>query len=387
MADLVRLACYPFLPGVRDAVREEGPDLTELLTSPMLEGTRRRGVKRVMGAIAGEPPEPGFATDERGALTDLVSYGFAKMLLTVVRDRHLLRRYCHREAARVAALLKDDVDESLNAASDALQVGLDGPVRSEARQAGVSGGVESHVEQYWRIHFADYIRHAPGDAGWKLVERSLDAGWLTLTRPDAIRLVENAWAKHLETDIGVGLDAPAPEDLVAALHGYVADIQPLLEEARESWSTGDFGPVKRELFPPCITELFAAMVRGEMVPHHGRFAMASFLATIGMTSDDIMQYFREIPNFDPDKSRYQITHVAGEQAVEKYTPPGCSWMQTNGVCPLEKRDGLCFKIKHPLSYYRARIRFQEDDKKEAGKVLATKEMGKTHAKVARERGA
>jgi hypothetical protein len=31
------------------------------------------------------------------------------------------------------------------------------------------------------------------------------------------------------------------------------------------------------------------------------------------------------------------------------------------VCPLDKRDGLCFKIKHPLSYYRARIRFQERD--------------------------
>jgi hypothetical protein len=34
-------------------------------------------------------------------------------------------------------------------------------------------------------------------------------------------------------------------------------------------------------------------------------------------------------------------------------------MQTNGVCPLEKRDSVCFTIKHPLSYYRKGLRRQQ----------------------------
>ncbi|MCA1812207.1 MAG: hypothetical protein LC623_09395, partial [Halobacteriales archaeon] len=53
-----------------------------------------------------------------------------------------------------------------------------------------------------------------------------------------------------------------------------------------------------------------------------------------------------------------------------YTPPGCGTMQTNGVCPLAKRDGLCFRIKHPLSYYRSQLRSMQRDQERAAALAA-----------------
>ncbi len=338
--DLVRYACYPFLPGVRDAVQEVGPDVTDLLSSSMYEGVRRAATTKVMAAITGEEATATIPLDDRQAVNALLTHGVARMLLVCLGDRMLNRRYARQEASRMGRILARD-EEGLEAVRAALGVAA-------------TTTPEGH-----RIHFTDYLRVAPVERGWGLVEQRLDAGHLDLGRRRFLGLLEHAYRARFEAEVEEELKRGAPSDLVGALTPYLETLQPVLESAREEWNTGDFGPVRSELFPPCIVDLFGRMVQGEMLPHHGRFAVASFLATVGMDSNAIMDYFRAIPNFDPEKSKYQITHIAGEQAVEKYTPPGCQWMQTNGVCPLDKRDNLCARIKHPLSYYRAQINRQK----------------------------
>ena len=59
------------------------------------------------------------------------------------------------------------------------------------------------------------------------------------------------------------------------------------------------------------------------------------------------------PDFDPEKTRYQVEHIAGASGTE-YRPPACDTMATYGNCPGE--DELCRKIRHPLSYYERRLR-------------------------------
>ncbi|HEX2066674.1 MAG TPA: hypothetical protein VHI93_07670, partial [Candidatus Thermoplasmatota archaeon] len=67
MADLVRLAYYPFLPEVREAVREAGPGLDALLASPLYEGARLRAMERIEGALGDGFPAAAIV-DERSAL-------------------------------------------------------------------------------------------------------------------------------------------------------------------------------------------------------------------------------------------------------------------------------------------------------------------------------
>lgn len=192
---------------------------------------------------------------------------------------------------------------------------------------------------------------------------------MVLTQDDFYQLYSEEIRLRIEDRLLAELEKPLPAELLAALKPSLDKLTPALEEARERWNTGDFGPVQPGLFPPCMTELFATMERGENIPHHGRFAFASFMGTIGMTAEQVMDYLSATPNFDREKSRYQIEHITGERGVEAYTPPGCQSMQTNGICPLDKRDGLCAKIKHPLSYYRAKLRFQREDQEKAARIL------------------
>lgn len=343
-ASLVRLADYPFLPEVRAAVREAGADLDQVLGSPLFESARRRAVERVEGAL-GDGFAPAAVTNERGALHELLSVPIARMLVVALGEKVLVARYAAAEARRARQVLSGDPDaEAVDRCAAALGLPL------------------VPVESGWRLHFSDYLRAAPlADAEWKLIRRPVDKGNVAVDRPEAVRLVEEALKRRIMEELDAERGKPLPEPVKSALAPLLARIGPKLEEARESWSSGDFGPVQPGLFPPCIKELFAAMGRAEMVPHHGRFAFATFLGTIGWNSEQIMDYMSTLPNFDREKSRYQIEHVTGQRGVDKYTPPGCATMQTNGVCPLDKRDGLCFKVKHPLSYYRAKLRFAAND--------------------------
>lgn len=348
---LVRLAYYPFLPEVRAAVRDAGADLDAVLTSPLYEAARRRAVERVEGALA-DGFKPANVTDERGALHELLSVPIARMLCVALAEKVLVARYAAAEARRVAAVLATDDDpEAVDRCAQALGLPL------------------LAVEAGWRLHVSEYLQAAPlSDPEWKLIRRQLDRGHVVVDRADAVRLVEEALRRRIAQDLDAERTKPLPEPVKQALAPLLARLAPRLEEARESWTTGDFGPVQPGLFPPCIKELFEMMRRAEMVPHHGRFAFATFLGTIGWNSEQIMDYMSTLPNFDREKSRYQIEHVTGQRGVDKYTPPGCGTMQTNGVCPLDKRDGLCFKVKHPLSYYRAKLRFAANDAAKAAPV-------------------
>ena len=339
MADLVRLASYPFLPEVRDAVRESGIGIDALLTSPAFSGVRARAAARVEGAL-GDGWPAAETEDERSALLELFSIPPARMLAIALGERVLLQRLAAGEARAVGEKLARRETPSNDVTEAAASLG----VASEPLGAG------------WRLHISSYLAHAPARTEWKLVLRSVEAGHVTLAQADMARLLQEALQRRIQGELETAAKSPLPDGVRDALAPLVAALKPKLEEAKANWTTGDFGPVRPELFPPCIHEIFESLKRNENVPHHGRFAFATFLHTVGWSSEQILDYLATTPNFDRDKSRYQIEHVTGEKSVGAYTPPGCATMQTNGVCPLDKRDGLCFKIKHPLSYYRAKLR-------------------------------
>ena len=341
-AQLVRLAYYPFLPGARQAVRELGPSLDDVLASPLHQAVRDRACERIEGAL-GDGFGPGSVVDGRTALQELLSVPVARMLCVLAGERQLTTRYAAAEARRAQVALAGDPDpEAIPNAAAAVGLPL--------AETGDGG---------FRMHFADYLKAAPADPTWKLVLRTVDRSQVAVDRKDASRLVQEALARRITEELEAEKGKPMPEPMKAALAPLLERIAPKLEQARESWTSGDFGPVQPGLFPPCIKEIVAALGRKENVPHHGRFALATFLNTIGWGSEQILDYLSSTPNFDREKSRYQIEHVTGQKGVDAYTPPGCATMQTNGVCPLDKRDQVCFTIKHPLSYYRRQLRRQQ----------------------------
>jgi DNA primase large subunit len=97
--------------------------------------------------------------------------------------------------------------------------------------------------------------------------------------------------------------------------------------------------------------MLSKVSKGINLAHSARFALVSFLLQINMTPDEVIALFATSPDFDQDRTRYQVEHIAGATGT-RYKPPACATMATYGNCPGE--DDLCRRIRHPLSYYERR---------------------------------
>jgi DNA primase large subunit len=106
-----------------------------------------------------------------------------------------------------------------------------------------------------------------------------------------------------------------------------------------------------EAMPPCVRHLIDNLADGKNVQHMGRFTLASFLANIGASDDEIVKAFKPASDFSERMTRYQVEHIGGKRGGKtKYTCPKCDTLKTHGVC--YKPDEVCNTIRNPLSYYK-----------------------------------
>ena len=103
--------------------------------------------------------------------------------------------------------------------------------------------------------------------------------------------------------------------------------------------------------PPCIKGMVAAMEAG-LASHNAMFILATFLANLGLTLDDIVSVFSKSPKFDEEKTRYQLGFISGARSGTEYTCPACVTIKSHGLCKAE-----C-KVKHPLQYYRQKAKLK-----------------------------
>ncbi len=108
----------------------------------------------------------------------------------------------------------------------------------------------------------------------------------------------------------------------------------------------------RQVFPPCMKSFVEALLNGENLSHHQRFALAAFLVNLGIDLEVILDLFRRSPDFNERIARYQIEHIAGLRGSKKrYLPYNCSTMQSLGLCPSPGCG-----VKNPLTYVRRALR-------------------------------
>ncbi|UCH57814.1 MAG: DNA primase large subunit PriL [Candidatus Bathyarchaeota archaeon] len=332
-------AKYPFLNDAVTYVETLGLTL-ENLVDPSYTGVLERGERRVSQAILS-----GEATVElEDTLTELLSFPVANMFITAMAEEYLFRRYALSEAARAHELLKDEAEERI-AKLARLEFGWD--LRLVQERVG---------EKLYRFeaHFKDYLKNAASfrEPEWKLVNRLIRNGYVLLTKRDASRLLQ----EEIQRRIGSLVSKRRRISLPDPLRIRVNNLQKLFDENR-SRLTGQALPTKllTEALPPCIRHAFQGLMAGRRASHMERFALTSFLINAGMGIDDIVKLFASITDFDEQFTRYQIEHIAGLRGSRtRYTPPTCSTLKTHRVC--YEPDRLCERIKHPLSYYRIKVR-------------------------------
>ncbi len=349
---LETLARYPFLPESSAYLKQQGITLESLVSSAVYEPARHAGRRRVLEALAEGVIHERAVTGDVDCLVELLSYAVARIIVSCNADEHLIQRYALAEAVATENRLNgENLDFIIEMA---LFMGMD--VRPDDGKASV--------------HFADYLRHSSQMRAneWKLVNKDLDRGRVSVSGKDLARLLRHA----VDDRIASELPLPVNDAIIESFRNSIDLVREEVERRKAKFEKETYGKVSFLRLPPCMKRLMGMMKKGENVPHVGRFALTSFLHTIGMSNDEIVAVFSSSPDFKEQLARYQIDHITGKSSGVEYLPPECATMKTQGIC--FDPDSLCRKkwLHHPLNYYRVKGKKRE---KPAGKKVVTSSDG------------
>jgi DNA primase large subunit len=330
-----RHARYPFLDEARKTVEGADVDLSALAREEqVVERAAERTERALTEGTVGNP--------HRSARVEVLSYPLARVLVSLVDEHVLTRKYARAESAtaheRFTAAentqeLKSAREKRLTAADLLAEFDLARHVHGEGNS-----------KDDYRVDVGTYLSLAADMWGdeWRLVNRALSDGQVPVSHAELGDLLRKA----IESRVADGLPLAVPDPIAEALTETVEDVRETLSELE---LTRDIDTVVPERFPPCMTALLDSVQKGEHLPHHSRFAITAFLGSIGMDTDEIVELYMVNPGFGEEMTRYQTDHIRGETSPTEYSPPSCATMQSYGDCV--NMDDRCETISHPMAYY------------------------------------
>jgi len=321
--DRKELIKYPFLKESQELARRHVESLEEFLTSSPGAVALERAKERVIAALTFKKE---FGDENAQTLKpelEIASYALARMVVSCINDRSLIDRLARYEAERASFFLAGDDPEIRRFVASRLQIDPDA----------VTMPVTGYVE------LVPHLR----DKRWRLVNRNVQRGGVALEPGEIDELIRERIRAILVDQLPLRI----PPGICERLLPVTKEVSAL----RQQQVLEQFGEIREDAFPPCISALIQAITAGTNLTHMGRFAITSFLHTIGMNVAQIADVFARAPDFDPDMTMYQVEHISGRGGTE-YTPPSCATMRTFGLCA--NRDKDCDRVSHPLSYYRLR---------------------------------
>ncbi|MCD6512753.1 MAG: DNA primase large subunit PriL [Thermoplasmata archaeon] len=320
--DLHVIARYPFLEEAREWVKSEAVSIEEVLNEAVYDRARERAMERVKQAVEKGIIKPYPCVEESDCVMEIFSYPIARMIVAAVESDFLIRRYALAEAKKAYETLKNEDASFINFMLEKF-------------------GISMHDG---KIHFTDYLKYAPTwHSKWKLVNRIMERGYIRLEKNEMARLLQEAIRKKIQDELFYLFAPPEVRKIFGELINRLRAKTVVKEDKKYE------GEESMVYFPPCIKSLISAARNGINIPHVGRFTLVTFLNAVGMPIDDIVSLFRSSPDFNEEKTRYQIEHITGKISGTIYSVPKCATIRTWGLC---NPDELCRKVSHPMIYYR-----------------------------------
>ncbi|MCD6383849.1 MAG: DNA primase large subunit PriL [Thermoplasmata archaeon] len=349
------IARYPFVKAAREAIQEWGVTPEEIASEVLYAGVRRRGVERLKCAIEGVEIPPAPLRREEEIMAELLSYVYSRMIVSAIAEPYLLQWHAHAESdLTYRYLMADSTKEGERPSRWRVVVEV-----AEELNLEISVNEESFVanlgrpQEVW-MHFTSFLRHSTRLSGkeWRLINREVKRGWVRLRWEEFLRLLrEGARERYSST-----LTAILTPKIVDVMEDDIREVEALARERRERYKPKPLKVVELECFPPCMKRILAMIQGGENPPHHARFALTTFLHSLGMGEEEIVRTFSSTPDFDESMARYQVRHILGITSGTEYSTPECSTMKSYNIC--YDPDALCNKewMKHPLTYYRVKCK-------------------------------
>jgi len=278
---------------------------------------------------------------------EIFSFPIAVMLVAATEDSLIKSKYSLAEAKRASALLRDEKKEKL--------LGVANNFNWDIRLV-----KDVSLQPYvFALRFPVFLKNATGfhDKNWKLVNRLLINGEVYLTEREVSRLLEEEVRKYVERRLDTKIKSLPP--------GIMARVNRLRQLAAEKREQIQFEEMPKrvvmEAFPSCIKGIYDRVAAGRPASHIGRFALTSFLLSIGMSVEDVFKFFRSVSDFNERMTRYQVEHIAGTRGSgTKYKPPNCATLRTHGICISPEAE--CRGAVNPLVCYIRKLRNLPEEK-------------------------
>lgn len=329
-------ARFPFLEAARAAVDSADVDLASVATDP--DGPV---VTRAMDRIESAIDEATVGEQHRSTRVELLSYPVARVLVSLVDDPGLTRRYARAEAATAMARFAADREMPDYQSVRPERLDLDALLA----EFDLAGTVEETPAGF-RVAVGTYLGLAAGldEDRWRLVNRPVAGGRVPVDRDEVDSLLREAIRGRVERELPLSV----PDPIAEALLDRVEEVRSWLAEYE---LTRDFEAVEPALFPPCMRALLDRAASEAPLAAHSRFNLASFLACVGMDPESIAERLGEAGTTTGGLP-YGIDRLHdGSGGV--YPPPSCATMDAYGDCV--NKDALCERIPNPLEYYDRRL--------------------------------
>jgi DNA primase large subunit len=325
---------YPFLPQVREYIAKRELDAKTIVE---LEPIRARAKERIEASFSLETKysqKPSNRTE-----IEIASYPVAIMLASATKDKQLIERFALFEAKQANLFLS-------------LEKNRPDLVEEIAKAFGWE--MRSDAHGIW-IPFSTYLENTSSgrlmhDPKWKLVNRSLDRGWIAVTSEELKRLLQEEVKERIEKSAKQEI-----RGLPIAIEKDVEEIKANFEKNKPNFVEYDLEVYADETqYPPCITKFLKRAKEGQHLSHTERFTLVTYLLHQKISVNSIVSLFSNVTDFNEDKTRYQVENLAGKTSgrTEPYTTYNCSTLQSHGVCWINTDpDQICRRIRNPLRYH------------------------------------
>lgn len=317
------LAKYPFLKESQYLIGSFADDLETFLTSNTGRLVIRNAGNCIKEALSFREGGVSEVVTEVPPQIAIATYAVSRILVSCSHERSLIERLVNWQSWQ---FYRSILDESLD----------------KKRIVAERIGMDITSSQ---IPVRDYVEniHSLREDRWRLVNRHVYHGVVTITPEETDELIRERLRSILRNQLPLSV----PQSICSIL----SPVTDTIHEQYQRKILEEFGSIEESAYPPCINALLKALASGENITHIGRFAATAFLHNIGMNNTTIVELYGRAPDFDIDRTMYQVDHISGMHGIgTEYVAPGCGTMRTHSICV--HPDSLCKGVNHPLSYYK-----------------------------------
>jgi len=314
---------FPFLEKAKHIVKETG-----LSIDSVPEEVLNRAVLMVKAGVQGKKYYPKISSSSELMKNEILAFPVAKIIVSKMNSSTALDSFSELFSKNSFNFLSKEKNEKIIDFGLMLKLKFD-PLLEE--------------KTFTSMKVLDYLENDFTLTQMKLVNKKIDSGKILLSKNDFLRVISQKVFLLIRNSLPIQLDSTPKKILLKA-----KEINSVLEKIYSSKSISTyFGPIKPELFSPCMKEIYNKLLNGENTPHLGRFAIASFLVQLGMQEKQLIDLFRKTPNFNEKTTSYQIKRLI--QKKDSFSSPSCSKIREYGLCNFN-----C-SVKHPLQFYKNKL--------------------------------